>query len=197
LRAAERDRPAVEQQRQRFRADVARLPLKDLVFVDESGVRTNLTRLYGRAPKGERVSEAVPHGHWQVLTILGALTTKGVQASMTIEAATDTSIFLAFIKQILAPTLRPGQVVFMDNLPAHKHPQVRSLLRARNCRLVYLPPYSPDLNPIEPAWSKLKAFLRAVRARLQPALERAVASGLRTITAQNAKGWFRHCGYPV
>jgi transposase len=184
------------------------------VFVDESGVRTNLTRLYGRAPKGERVREAVPHGHWKVLTILGALTTKGVQASMTdtapsadwlrpalgvmtIEAATDTSIFLAFVQQILAPTLRPGQVVVMDNLPAHKHPQVRSLLRARNCRLVYLPPYSPDLNPIEPAWSKLKAFLRGVRARLQPALERAVATGLRTITAQNAKGWFRHCGYPV
>ena len=167
------------------------------MFVDESGVRTNLTRLYGRAPKGERVREAVPHGHWKVLTILGALTTKGVQASMTIEAATDTSIFLAFLKQILAPTLRPGQVVLMDNLPAHKHPQMRPVLRARNCRLVYLPPYSPDLNPIEPAWSKLKAFQRGARARLRPALERAVATGLRTITAQNAKGWFRHCGYPV
>jgi len=116
---------------------------------------------------------------------------------MTIDAPTDTSIFLAFVKHVLAPTRRPGQVVVMDNLPAHKHPQVRTLLRTRGCQLLYLPPYSPDLNPIEPAWSKLKAFLREVRARLRPDLEQAVATGLRTITAQNAKGWFRHCGYPV
>jgi transposase len=166
------------------------------VFVDESGVRTNMTRLYGRAPKGARVSEAVPHGHWKVLTILGALTSQGVQASMTIDAATDTSIFLAFLRQVLVPTLRPGQVVIMDNLPAHKHREVRTFLRRHRCRLLYLPPYSPDLNPIEPAWSKLKAYLRATRARLWPALEQAVATGLRTITPQNAQGWFRHCGYP-
>ena len=115
---------------------------------------------------------------------------------MTIDAATDSGIFLAFLRQVLTPTLRPGQVIVMDNLPAHKHRQVRTLLRRHRCRLLYLPPYSPDLNPIELAWSKLKAYLRAARARLWPALEQAVGTGLRTITAQNAQHWFRHCGYP-
>ena len=169
------------------------MPPKDLVFVDESGVRTDLTRRYGRAPKGERVRETVPQGHWKVLTILGALSTKGVQASMTVEAATDTDVFLTFVQQVLGPTLRPGQVVVMDNLPAHKHRKVRRLLAARQCRLWYLPAYSPDLNPIELAWSKLKTFLRAAKARLWPALEQAVGKGLDTITAQDACNWFRHC----
>ncbi|MBV9307409.1 MAG: IS630 family transposase, partial [Acidobacteriaceae bacterium] len=163
------------------------------VFLDESGVRTDLTRRYGRAPKGERVRETVPHGRWQVLTILGALSTKGVQASMTVEAATDTDVFLAFVEHVLAPTLRPGQIVVLDNLSAHKHRKIRRLLAARHCRLWYLPPYSPDLNPIELAWSKLKTFLRGAKARLRPALEEAVGAGLRTITARDARNWFRHC----
>ena len=183
--------------RQRFRAQMTKHASEDLVFIDESGVRTDMTRPYGRAPRGERVPEAVPHGHWQMLTIVGALTTMGVQASMTVDAATDTDVFLTFSEPVFAPTLRPGQVVVMDNLRAHKHRKVRALLRARQCRLVYLPPYSPDLNPIESAWSKLKTSLRAAKARLWPALEQAVGNGLRTITAQNAQGWFRHCGYPV
>ena len=169
------------------------MPPQDLVFVEESGVRTDLTRRYGRAPKGERVREAVPHGHWRVFTVLGALTTKGVQASMTIEAATDADVFLTFVQQVLVPTLRPGQIVVMDNLPAHKQRKVRRLLAARRGRLWYLPPYSPDLNPIELAWSKLKTFLRAAKARLRPTLEEAVGIGLRTITAQDARNWFRHC----
>jgi transposase len=168
-----------------------------LVFVDESGVRTDLTRRYGRAPKGERVREAVPHGHWKVLTVLGALSTQGVQASMTIESATDGDVFSTFVQQVLAPTLRPGQVVVMDNLPAHKQRKVRRLLAAHRCRLWYLPPYSPDLNPIELAWSKLKTFLRGAKARLRPALEEAVAKGLRTITAQEARNWFRHCRFAL
>jgi len=163
------------------------------VFVDESGARTDLTRRYGRAPKGERVREAVPHGRWKVLTILGALTTKGVQASMTVEAATDAEVFSTFVQQVLVPTLRPGQIVVMDNLTAHKQRKIRRLLAARRCRLWYLPPYSPDLNPMESAWSKLKAFLRGAKARLKPALEQAVGAGLRTITAKDARNWFRHC----
>jgi transposase len=189
----ERHRPETEQERRRFQAKLSRVPSRDLVFVDESGVRTDLTRRYGRAPKGERVREAVPQGHWTGLTILGALSTKGVQASMTIEAATDTDVFSTFVQHVLGPTLRPGQVVVMDNLPAHKHPKVRRLLAARQCRLWYLPAYSPDLNPIELAWSKLKTFLRSAKARLGSVLEQAVGDGLRTITAQDAKGWFRHC----
>jgi transposase len=186
-----------EQARARFQAKLSKLNPENLVFIDESGVRTNLTRRYGRAPKGERVREAVPHGHWKVLTILGALTTEGITASMTVEAATDTEVFLTFVQQVLAPALRPGQIVILDNLPAHQHKRVRHLLQARQCRLLYLPPYSPDLNPIEPAWSKLKGFLRATKARLWPTLEQAVGQGLRTITAQDAHGWFRHCGYAL
>ena len=169
------------------------MPAKNLVFVDESGVRTDLTRRYGRAPKGERVHEAVPHGHWKVLTILGALSSRGVQASMTVESATDAEVFLTFVEHVLAPTLRPGQVVVMDNLAAHKQPKVRRLLAARRCRLWYLPPYSPDLNPIELAWSKLKTFLRGAKARLRPALEEAIGRGLDTITTKDAQNWFRHC----
>ena len=153
------------------------MPAKDLVFVDEGGVRTDLTRCYGRAPKGERGHEAVPHGRWQVLTILGALSTKGVQASMTIEAATDTEVFVAFVEQVLGLTWRPGQIVVRDNLTAHKQRQIRRLLTARRCRRWYLPPYSPDLNPIELAWSKRKTFLRGAQARLRPAREEAVVTG--------------------
>ena len=161
--------------------------------MDESGARTDLTRRYGRAPKGERVREAAPHGRWKVLTILGALSTQGVQASMTVEAATDAEVFLTFVQQVLAPTLRPGQVVVMDNLSGHKQRKLRRLLAARQCRLWYLPPYSPDLNPMELAWSKRKAFLRTTKARLGPALEETVGRGLGTITAQDARNWFHHC----
>ena len=116
---------------------------------------------------------------------------------MTIESATDADVFSTFVQQVLAPTLRPGQVVIMDNLPAHKQRKVRRLLAAHRCRLWYLPPYSPDLNPIELAGSKLKTFLRAAKARLRPALEEAVARGLRTITAQDARNWFRHCRHAL
>jgi transposase len=193
----EQNRPETERARRRFQTKLSQVPAKNLVFVDESGVRTDLTRRYGRAPKGERVREAVPHGHWKVLTVLGALSTQGVQASMTIESATDGDVFSTFVQQVLAPTLRPGQVVVMDNLPAHKQRKVRRLLAAHRCRLWYLPPYSPDLNPIELAWSKLKTFLRGAKARLRPALEEAVAKGLRTITAQEARNWFRHCRFAL
>jgi len=189
----ERNRPATQRARRRFQTKLSRIPPRNLVFVDESGARTDLTRRYGRAPKGERVREAVPPGRWKVLTILGALSTKGVPASTTGEAATDAAVFSTFVQPVLVPTLRPGQVVVRDNLCAHKPRQVRRLLAARRCRLWYLPPYSPDFNPMELAWSKLKTFLRGTKARLQPALEQAVGESLRTITAQDARNWFRHC----
>ena len=112
---------------------------------------------------------------------------------MTVEAATDAEVFLTFVQQVLVPTLRPGQIVVMDNLSAHKQRKIRCLLAACQCRLWYLPPYSPDFNPMELAWSKLKTFLRAAKARLLPALEEAVAQGMSTITAQDARNWFRHC----
>lgn len=197
LIATEQRRAAVQAERQQFQATLSTLRLEDLVYVDESGVTTSLTRLYGRAPRGQRVVDAVPHGHWQVLTVLGALTTQGILAAMTIAAATDREIFQAYLTEVLVPKLRPGQVVIMDNLSAHKSAAVRAVIEAAGCRLLYLPPYSPDLNPIEPAWSKWKTYLRAVKARTSGLLEEAVAAGLATITPQDARGFFRHCGHAL
>ena len=167
------------------------------MFLDESGVTTEMTRRYGWAPRPERVSEAVPAGHWRTLTVLAALTTTGVLASMSIESPTDGDVFLAFVEQVLAPRLEPGHVVVLDNLSAHKVAGVRQLIEERGAQLLYLPPYSPDLNPIEQAWSKLKQQLRGVKARLLEQLEPAIADALSAITAQNARAFFRHCGYGI
>jgi transposase len=167
------------------------------VFLDESGVTTEMTRRYGWAPRPERVSEAVPAGHWRTLTVLAALTTTGVLASMSIESPTDGDVFLAFVEQVLAPRLEPGHVVILDNLSAHKVRGVRQLIEDRGAQVLYLPPYSPDLNPIEQAWSKLKQRLRGVKARVLEQLEPALADALSAITAQNAQAFFRHCGYGI
>src|SRR3954454_25335332 len=140
LSASERNRPEVTEARELFRASVTSFAVEDLVFVDESGVTTTMTRLYGRAPKGQRVPEAVPHGHWKILTILGAMSITGIQAALTVDAATDADIFTTFLEQALGPTLRPGQVVILDNLSAHKQERARELIEARGCRLWYLPP---------------------------------------------------------
>jgi transposase len=197
LRASEHNRPDVAQARAVFRARMPRLVAEDLVFVDESGVTTNMTRLYGRAPKGQRVHEAVPHGHWKGMTILGAMSLAGIQAAMTVDAATDADIFATFLERVLAPTLRPGQVVLLDNLSAHKQEQARVLVEARGCQLRYLPPYSPELNPIERAWSKVKSRLRALKARAWEALEQGVQAALAAITAEDSRGYFAHCGYTL
>lgn len=167
------------------------------MFLDESGATTQMTRNYGRAPRGERVREATPQGHWKILTMVAALTTRGLEAPMTIAEPTDGDIFLAYIEQVLCPRLRPGQVVVMDNLSAHKVSGVRELIEARGARLLYLPPYSPDLNPIEQAWSKIKQVLRSLKARTAETLDHALAEALKTITAENAVAWFAHCGYGV
>ena len=167
------------------------------MFLDESGVTTEMTRRYGWAPRPERVSEAVPAGHWRTLTVLAALTTTGVLASMSIESPTDGDVFLAFVEQVLAPRLEPGHVVILDNLSAHKVAGVRQLIEDRGAQLLYLPPYSPDFNPIEQAWSKLKQRLRGVKARVLEQLEPAIADALSAITAHNARAFFRHCGYGI
>ena len=154
-----------------------------------------MTRRYGRAPGNQRVGEAVPQGHWRTVTMLAALTMRGLQAPMTIEAPTDGDVFLAYLEQVLCPTLRPGQVVILDNLAAHKVEGVRPLVESAGARILYLPPYSPDFNPIEQAWSKIKQLLRAAKARTLEALEEAIADALAAITITNAKAWFGHCGY--
>lgn len=170
------------------------------MFVDEAGVATDLTRSHARAPRGQRAHGSAPAGRWRRLTVLGALAADGVAAAMSVERATDTAVFLAFLDQVLIPELvrtRPGAVVVMDNLSPHKAPAVRARLEAAGFELVYLPRYSPDLSPIEPLWSKLKALLRAAAARTVDALEAALAAALARVTADDARGWFQHCGYAL
>ena len=154
-----------------------------------------MTRARGRAPRGTRIAEATPQGHWQVLTTLAALALRGIVGAMTVESATDGDVFLAYPEHVLCPKLQSGDVVVMDNLSAHKVAGVRELIAAYGAVLLYLPPYSPDFNPIEQCWSKIKQILRALKARSAEALEQAVAQALAAITVENAQAWFAHCGY--
>lgn len=156
-----------------------------------------MTRLYGRAPRGVRIEEATPQGRWKILTVLGAMSLRGLVATMTIEAATDREIFLTYLEQVLCPKLAPGDVVVMDNLSSHKVKGVRERIEARGAKLVYLPPYSPDLNPIEKAWAKLKQLLRTAKARTREALDQAIAELLPEITPDNAHAWFQHAGFDL
>lgn len=178
-----------------WREQAPTLRPEDLVFVDESGVATDLTRTHGRAPPGERAHGTVPYGRWHRLTILGGLSRAGLVACMTVEGATDTAVMVAFTEHVLVPALRPGQIVVLDNLSPHRAPRVRQLIERAGCRLLFLPPSSPDFNPIEPAWSKLKALLRGVGARTTAALNAALETLVDAITASDADGYFRHCGY--
>ena len=170
---------------------IGRIDLDRLIFLDESGVSTQMTRLYARCAGGARIHESTPDGRWKILTILGAISTRGMIATMTIEAATDREIFLAYLDEVLCPKLRPGDVVVMDNLSSHKVQGVRERIEAAGAQLLYLPPYSPDLNPIEKAWAKLKQLLRAAKARTKEALDLAIAELLPLLTAQDARAWFR------
>lgn len=165
------------------------------MFVDESGVATNMVRAYGRALGGRRAAGAVPHGRWERLTLLGGLSLDGLVACLAVEGATDTAVMLAFVEHALVPALRPGQTVILDNLRVHRAARVRRLIEAAGCRLLFLPPYSPDFNPIEPTWSKLKTLLRGVGARTTEALHAALTTLVDAITPSDARGYFRHCGY--
>lgn len=191
IHATERDSEVNRQRRQAFLETVSRIAPEDLIYLDESGVSTQMTRLYGRAMRGERVNDTVPGGHWKMLTILGALDHTGILAAMTVEAATDREVFLPYLDQMLCPKLRPGHVVVMDNLSAHKVEGLRQRIEACGASVLYLQPYSPDLNPIEKAWSKLKTALRAAGARTVDSLHSAVANLLPTLTASDAQAWFR------
>jgi transposase len=168
-----------------------------LKFVDESGVNRAMTRLYGRAPKGERVVGAVPHHSGTHVTMPGALGVQGLQAVMTVDGATDAEVFRTYVKRVLGPTLAPGDIVVMDHLRAHKAVGVQQSIARRGARLLYLPPDSPDLSPIEPCWSKVQTGLRKAKARLREALDSAITDVLATVTQTDAHGWFRHCGYAV
>ena len=181
-----------------WRDEAARIDPARLVFLDESGFDTRLVRTHARAPRGQRAHGAAPGGHWRRLTLIGALGLDGLCATMTVAAATGTAVFLAFVEQVLIPALlreRPDAVAVMDNLAAHKAVCVRAALDKAGIGYHYLPAYSPDMNPIELAWSKLKALLRSVGARSREALEQAIPGALATVTSRNAHGWFRHAGY--
>jgi transposase len=192
VHAAERDTEVNRLKREEFLERIRTIPPERLIFLDESGIKLSMTRLYARCVGGRRIHETTPGGHWKVLTILGAMRLSGIHAAMTIEAATDGDIFLAYVEQVLCPTLGAGDVVVMDNLSSHKGAKVHDFLQARGAEVLYLPPYSPDLNPIEKAWAKMKQYLRSVRARTREHLDRAIAEAITLITPDNAKAWFRH-----
>jgi transposase len=156
-----------------------------------------MTRLYGRAPAGERVSGSVPQNYGQSVTMLGALSARGLHAVMTVDGATAADVFRPYVKQVLGPTLTRGDMVVMDNLPAHKAVGVQQAMARRGARRLYLPPYSPDLSPIEPCWSKLKTALRKAKARTRAALDAAIAEAMVTVSHTAAGGWVKHCGYTL
>jgi transposase len=166
-----------------------------LVFVDEMGLHTSLAPLYGYSPKGARVRLSVPRNRGKNTTLLASITPSGMGETMAVEGSTDREVFEAYVGRVLAPTLKRGQVVLMDNLPAHKPKRVRELIEERGCELVYLPSYSPDFDPIEEAFSKLKAMVRQAGARTRGALIEVLGEALSAISFQDARGYFEHAGY--
>lgn len=166
-------------------------------FVDETGLHLAFARRYGRALGGQRVGQGVPLRVGTPVTLVGALTVNGLEAVMSLDGALNAASFAVYLEQVLGPTLVPGDVVVLDNLPVHKMAGMAQLVEARGARLLFLPPYSPDFAPIEQAWSKLKTALRTATARSRDALERALDQAVAWITSQDAQNWFDHCGYHV
>ena len=171
------------------------MPAARLVFIDESGAHTKFTRLYGRCPVGERLVCAAPHGHYQTTTMIAAVRLGGPRAPWLFDGAMDGEMFLAWVRQGLIPTLQSGDVVVMDNLATHKVQGVRESLEAAGVRLLYLPPYSPDFNPIENMWSKIKHILRKLAPRDAETLLQAARAAFAAITADDCKGFFLHASY--
>jgi transposase len=166
-----------------------------LVFIDETGASTKMARLHGRSRRGTRCIASIPHGHWKTTTFVGALRQAGMTAPMVLDGAMDGAAFLAYVEQVLVPTLRPGDIVIMDNLPAHKPQEVRYAIERAGAELRYLPPYSPDLNPIEMAFAKLKALLKKAAARSVEDLWAAIAAALLRFTADQCRNYLADAGY--
>ena len=169
------------------------------VFLDESSAKTNMTRLYGRAPIGQRCYFATPHGHWKTTTMLSAIRSTGViqEASIVFDGPTDAIVFRSYVEQCLAPSLTPGDIVVMDNLASHKVAGIRETIDEVGASVWYLPPYSPDFNPIEKLWSKVKTWLRRIAARTVHGLIQAVGGALRAVDSNECRAYFRSCGYPT
>ena len=180
-----------------FRGTVQDLDVGRLKFVDESGVNLAMTRRFGRATPGQRVVDSVPDNYGANETLLAALGLDGLDAPWVVDGASNGDIFHCWVSKVLCPTLQPGDIVLWDNLSAHKVIGVEALLVARGARLLRLSPYSPDFNPIEQGWSKIKTFLRRAKARTVEALIEAIKEALDSVTTADIRGWFAHCGYPV
>jgi transposase len=183
--------------RDRWFDQFASVRVEQLVFLDEFGATTTMQRTHGRAPPGQRVVAKVPHGHWKVISTIAAMTTRGILCSASFDGATDTELFVTFVREALVPTLKPRQVVVMDNLPAHKSPQVDGLIESSGARLLRLPPYSPDFNPIEQAISKIKSVLRRLAHRSVDGLFDGIAQALGSIRPSDALHYIAHGGYPL
>jgi transposase len=166
-----------------------------LVFVDEMGTNTSLSPLYAWSRRGERAPAKVPRNRGKNTTLLASMSSEGIGPCLAVQGATNKAVFEAYVEEVLAPSLRPGQVVVMDNLSAHKGEEVRELIEARGCELLFLPPYSPDLNPIEEAFSKIKGLLRKAEACTREALIEAIGEAISAVTAWDVRGFFEHCGY--
>jgi transposase len=174
---------------------VTKIPFEKLVFVDETSTNIAMTRRFARAPRGQRAYGKVPRNHGKPTTLVSALAHDGLGAAMTVIGAIDTPVFAVYVRDLLCPTLKSGQVVVLDNLAVHKATIIREHIEAVGCDLLFLPSYSPDLNPIELAYSKIKTALRKAAARTQEALDEAIPKALDLVTAEDALGWFHHCGY--
>ena len=197
MRASEQDRPDVAAARAQWAATAPTLDPAHLVFLDETGVATDLLRRYGRSPRGQRVPDHAPHGHWQTSTFIAGLRVTGLTAPGVLDGPMDGNSFRAYVEQILVPTLQPGDIVIADNLPSHKVDGVRDAIEAAGAALWFLPPYSPDFNPIELCFAKLKAILRAARCRSIDTLWPLLGACLSRFSATECRNYFRHCGYAV
>jgi transposase len=173
------------------------VPPGRLVFLDESGAKTNMTRLYGRAAFGKRVCDSIPTARWHTTTVIAAVGVDGPLAPCMLEGAMDAAAFRAYVEQLLVPAWKPGDFVVMDNLSSHKDSAAREAIEEAGAIVLDLPPYSPDLNPIEKMWSKIKAFLRKAKARSFEDLAQALKGAIQDITLSDTQGWFQSCGYKI
>ena len=195
VHAAEQDRPDVAAARRALRKQQQTLDPKRLVFIDETGATTKMTRLYGRAPRGQRLVDKVPHGHWKTTTFICGLRYDRVTAPFVLDGPMDGPHFLAYVEQILAPTLKKGQIVFLDNVSTHKVDGVEEAIKARGACAVFLPAYSPDLNPIEQLFARLKSFLRKIKARTVEKLWSAITSFLKEVSKDECRAYLANSGY--
>ena len=195
LHASEQNRPDVARQRERWRHYQAQIDPNRLVFIDETWAKTNMTPTRGWAAVGQRLMAKVPFGRWTTSTFLAALRVDAITAPCVIDGPINGETFLAYVEQVLVPALRPGDIVIMDNLGSHKGVAVRRAIRSANAKLFFLPPYSPDLNPIEQAFAKIKSILRRTEARTTEALWKAVGAILPTLTPNECANFFRSAGY--